>query len=109
MAPLTAALQTAMERISICRVCGNIDSCDPCTVCTDERRDASVIVVVEDVADLCALERDQVVNDRYHVLGGTLSPLDGICTHELSIDGLVTRAHAPAVNEIILALHATVD
>jgi recombination protein RecR len=109
MAPLSAALQTAMERISICRVCGNIDSRDPCTVCTDERRDASVIVVVEDVADLWALERAQVVNARYHVLGGTLSPLDGIGPQELSIDALVTRAHAPEVKEIILALNATVD
>ena len=109
MAPLSAALQTAMARISICQMCGNIDTCDPCTVCADERRDASVIVVVEDVADLWALERAQVVNARYHVLGGTLSPLDGIGPQELSIDALVTRAHAPEVKEIILALNATVD
>jgi recombination protein RecR len=109
MAPLSAALQTAMERISICAVCGNIDTCDPCTVCTDERRDASVIVVVEDVADLWALERAQVVSARYHVLGGTLSPLDGVGPQELSISALVTRAHAREVKEIILALNATVD
>jgi recombination protein RecR len=109
MAPLSAALQNAMERIVICRVCGNIDTCDPCTVCTDQRRDASVIVVVEDVADLWALERAQVVNARYHVLGGTLSPLDGIGPQDLSIDALVTRAHSPEVKEVILALNATVD
>jgi recombination protein RecR len=109
MAPLAAALKTAMERISVCRTCGNIDSSDPCTICTDQRRDGSVIVVVEDVADLWALERAQAVNARYHVLGGTLSPLDGIGPAELTIDALVTRAHAPEVKEIILALNATVD
>jgi recombination protein RecR len=109
MAPLTAALKTAMERIAVCQTCGNIDTSDPCTLCTDQRRDASVIVVVEDVADLWALERAQAVNARYHVLGGTLSPLDGVGPGELTIDALVTRAHAPEVKEIILALNATVD
>jgi recombination protein RecR len=109
MAPLTAALKTAMERIAVCGTCGNIDTSDPCTICTDPRRDGSVIVVVEDVADLWALERAQAVNARYHVLGGTLSPLDGIGPGELTIDTLVTRAHAPEVTEVILALNATVD
>jgi recombination protein RecR len=109
MAPLTAALKAAMERIAVCRTCGNIDTADPCTICTDQRRDGSVIVVVEDVADLWALERAQVVNARYHVLGGTLSPLDGVGPGELTIDALVTRAHASDVNEVILALNATVD
>jgi recombination protein RecR len=109
MAPLTAALKTAMERIAVCGTCGNIDTSDPCTLCTDPRRDGSVIVVVEDVADLWALERAQAVNARYHVLGGTLSPLDGVGPGELTIDALVTRAHAPEVKEVILALNATVD
>src|SRR6202050_2150021 len=109
MAPLAAAMHVAMERISICKVCGNIDTPNPCTVCTDERRDASVIVVVEDVADLWALERAHAVNARYHVLGGTLSPLDGIGPDDLTIDALVKRAHDPAVHEIILALNATRD
>ena len=109
MAPLAAALQTAMEKISVCKLCGNIDSQNPCAVCTDPRRDPSVIVVVEDVADLWALERAHVVNARYHVLGGTLSPLDGIGPDDLSIDALVTRAHAPEVKEVILAVNATVD
>jgi recombination protein RecR len=109
MAPLAAALETAMAKISVCRLCGNIDSQNPCTICTDDARDASVIVVVEDVADLWALERAHAINARYHVLGGTLSPLDGIGPNDLSIDALVTRAHAPEVKEIILALNATVD
>jgi recombination protein RecR len=109
MAPLAAALATAMERISICKTCGNIDTHNPCTVCADPQRDGAVIVVVEDVADLWALERAHAINARYHVLGGTLSPLDGVGPQDLSIDALVTRAHGPEVKEIILALNATVD
>ncbi|MBV8651225.1 MAG: recombination protein RecR, partial [Alphaproteobacteria bacterium] len=109
MAPLAAALEAAIKKISVCRMCGNIDSQNPCTICTDDARDATVIVVVEDVADLWALERTHVINARYHVLGGTLSPLDGIGPKDLAIDALVRRAHAPEVKEIILALNATVD
>src|SRR4051812_6491531 len=109
MAPLASAMQTALERVTVCRTCGNIDTQDPCTVCTDPRRDGSVIVVVADVADLWALERANAVDARYHVLGGTLSPLDGIGPQDLTIDALVTRAHEPQVSEVILALNATVD
>jgi recombination protein RecR len=109
MAPLAGALQTAIEKIEICRLCGNIDTQNPCTVCTDQRRDASIIVVVADVADLWALERAHAVNARYHVLGGTLSPLDGVGPQDLTIDALVSRAHADTVKEVILALNATVD
>jgi recombination protein RecR len=109
MAPLASALQTAIEKIQVCKTCGNIDTIDPCTVCTDPRRDPSVIIVVADVADLWALERAGVLNARYHVLGGTLSPLDGIGPQDLTIDALVSRAHDPAVKEIVLALNATVD
>jgi recombination protein RecR len=109
MAPLAAALQIALEKISVCRLCGNIDTQNPCTVCTDARRDPGVIVVVADVADLWALERARAINARYHVLGGTLSALDGVGPQDLSIDALVTRAHAPEVKEVILALNATVD
>jgi len=86
MTPLADALKAAIEKITICRVCGNIDSQNPCTVCTDPRRDSSVIVVVADVADLWALERANAVNARYHVLGGTLSPLDGVGPEDLTID-----------------------
>jgi len=109
MAPLAAALQTAIEKIEVCGVCGNIDTQNPCTVCTDMRRDPGIIVVVTDVADLWALERAHAVNARYHVLGGTLSPLDGIGPQDLSIDSLITRVHDAAVLEVILALNATVD
>src|SRR5499427_3718921 len=109
MAPLAAALQTAIEKISVCRICGNIDTQNPCTLCTDPRRDDSTIVVVADVADLWALERAHAINARYHVLGATLSPLDGVGPQDLTIDALVKRAHESAVTEVILALNATVD
>jgi recombination protein RecR len=109
MAPLAAALDEAIDKIAVCTVCGNIDSQNPCTVCTDPRRDAGVLVVVTDVADLWALERAHAINARYHVLGGTLSPLDGVGPEDLSIAALVTRAHDPNVREVILALNATVD
>jgi recombination protein RecR len=109
MGPLASAMQTALEKIVVCRVCGNVDSQNPCTVCTDERRDPSMIVVVADVADLWALERAGALNARYHVLGGTLSPLDGIGPQDLTIDALVSRAHDERVQEVIVALNATVD
>lgn len=109
MAPLTQALQTAMDKIVICKTCGNIDTQNPCTVCTDVKRDPAIIVAVADVADLWALERAHAVNGKYHVLGGTLSPLDGIGPQDLAIEPLVSRAHDPQVKEVILALNATVD
>jgi recombination protein RecR len=109
MAPLTAALQAALERIEICASCGAIDTRNPCAICSDPRRDSSVIIVVADVADLWALERAHALNARYHVLGGTLSPLDGVGPQDLAIDTLVSRAHAPGVAEIVLALNATVE
>lgn len=109
MAPLASALQVAIERIEVCKVCGNIDTSNPCTVCSDPRRDDSVIVVVADVADLWALERARATTGRYHVLGATLSPLDGVGPQDLSIDALVARAREPAVKEVVLALNATVD
>jgi recombination protein RecR len=109
MAPLAEAMRTALDKIQICGVCGNIDTQNPCAICADTRRDPGIIVVVADVADLWALERAHAINARYHVLGGTLSPLDGIGPQDLSLDALVSRAHEPAVTEVILALNATVD
>src|SRR6056297_238191 len=107
--PLAEATRVAAERIVPCSVCGNIDTSDPCAICADTERDVRIIVVVEDVADLWALERAGILNARYHVLGGVLSPLDGIGPEELSIAGLVARASEPGVEEIIIALNATVD
>jgi recombination protein RecR len=109
MAPLTAAMQTAFEKVEVCKLCGNIDTRNPCVICTDARRDPAIIVVVADVADVWALERAHALNARYHVLGGTLSALDGVGPQDLSIDALVSRAHDAAVTEIVLALNATVD
>jgi recombination protein RecR len=107
--PLADALREAADKIAICRVCGNIDTQQPCAICADETRDASTLCVVEDVADLWALERAKLLRCRYHVLGGTLSPLDGRGPDELSIGDLVARARNPAVREVILALNATVE
>ena len=109
MAPLGAAIQSALEKIEICKICGNIDSRNPCAICTDPRRDSTIIIVVADVADLWALERARAVNARYHVLGGTLSPLDGVGPQDLAINALIARAQDPAIAELVLALNATVD
>jgi recombination protein RecR len=107
--PLSEALQQAIAKISECPVCGNLDTVSPCGICADPRRDRSLIVVVEEVGDLWALERARVVSAQYHVLGGHLSPLDGIGPEQLNISSLISRAHAPDVKEILLALNATVE
>lgn len=111
--PLAKAAADAADKISECSICGNVDTANPCTICTDPRRDHTTIVVVEDVADLWALERAKAVNACYHVLGGTLSPLDGIGPDDLTIDKLVKRASeatgAEKPKELILAVNATVE
>ena len=109
LAPLSEAMRGASERIVVCSTCGNVDTSDPCTICADPQRDPGIIVVVEDVSDLWALERAGALNARYHVLGGVLSPLDGVRPEHLNLDRLVARAWEPAVAEILLALNATVD
>jgi len=107
--PLARALAEAAAKVRTCSTCANVDTADPCALCTDPRRDGSVICVVEAVGDLWALERTSAFAGRYHVLGGTLSALDGIGPEDLTIETLVARAADPAVSEIILALSATVD
>jgi recombination protein RecR len=109
LVPLADAMKTAVEKIVECPACGNLDTVSPCTICQDPRRDPALIVVVEDVGDLWALERAGVVNARYHVLGGHLSPLDGIGPEKLNIASLVRRAAALEVSEVLLALNATVE
>jgi recombination protein RecR len=109
MVPLAAAMTDAAAKIVVCSNCGNIDTLDPCSICRDERRDESLLLVVKDVSDLWALERSGVVQSRYHVLGGTLSALDGIGPKDLSLDRLVARAAEGVVKEVVLALDATVD
>ena len=109
MLPLAAALSAAAETMRTCSQCGNIDVTDPCAICADPRRDGTLICVVEDVADVWALERAAVYSGRYHVLGGTLSALDGRGPEELNLAGLLGRARPPAVKEVILATSATVE
>ncbi len=109
LVPLAAAMEVAVDRVVVCSRCGNIDTIDPCTICNDLRRDEAVLVVVEDVADLWALERASAINARYHVLGGALSALDGVGPDDLSIDRLVERVAEGAVREVILAVNATVE
>ncbi|MBT4890914.1 MAG: recombination protein RecR [Rhodospirillales bacterium] len=107
--PLIRALQDVHDGIVNCNTCGNIDTNDPCSVCVDQKRDKSVICVVEDVADLWALERTAVFRGHYHVLGGTLSALDGVGPEDLNIPMLVSRVRDNTVSEVVLALSATVD
>lgn len=109
LGPLSEAMKVANERIVVCSTCGNVDTADPCTICRDPRRDGTMLVVVEDVSDLWALERAGAVNAKYHVLGGVLSPLNGVRPEHLNLDRLVARASEPGVVEVLLALNATVD
>lgn len=109
LAPLAAALDDVAQKVRLCSVCGNADTCDPCTICEDGRRDSSILIVVEEVGDLWALERAGAMNARYHVLGGTLSPLDGVGPDDLNINGLVSRVAEGGISEVILAVNATVE
>ncbi|MCR4282752.1 MAG: recombination mediator RecR [Bauldia sp.] len=109
LGPLAKAMDVALATVVVCSNCGNIDTSDPCTICADPRRDQRILVVVEDVADLWALERAGALNARYHVLGGALSPLDGVGPDDLGIDRLVARVSDGGVGEVILAVNATVE
>jgi len=109
LVPLAAAMGEAVDKVRVCSTCGNVDTTDPCTVCVDPRRDVGTIIVVEDVSDIWALERAAALSARYHVLGGTLSPLDGIGPDKLNIRGLLARVAEGGVREVILAVNATVE
>ena len=107
--PLIQAMQEVATHVKTCPVCGNLDTESPCSICTSPKRDAAQICVVEDVADLWALEHADLFKGKYHVLGGVLSALDGIGPDELRIDSLLARVQSGDVHEIIMALPATVD
>jgi len=107
--PLAEALTVAADRIKTCGNCGNLDTVDPCSICADARRDGAALCVVEEVADLWAIERSGAFRGRYHVLGGVLSALDGVGPEDLNIANLIARAAAPEVSEVILATNATVE
>jgi recombination protein RecR len=109
MTPLLRALEAVNERLSTCSVCGNVDTTDPCAICIDQRRDPRMLCVVEEVADLWALDRSRLFPGRYHVLGGRLSALEGIRPEDLSINKLVGRIAAGGIDEVVLAMNATLE
>ena len=107
--PLLAALTRVSERLSTCSTCGNVDTCDPCSICSDPRRDDKQLCVVEEVADLWALDRSRLFPGRYHVLGGRLSALEGVRPEDLAIDRLIARVAAGGIDEVVLAMNATLE
>lgn len=109
MAPLLRALEAVNDRLSTCHICGNVDTIDPCGVCTDPRRDARALCVVEDVSDLWALDKSRLFPGRFHVLGGRLSALDGVRPEDLAIDSLIGRVAAGGIDEVVLAMNATLE
>ena len=109
LVPLSQAMQQAVEQVTVCSTCGNVDTIDPCTLCIDPRRDRTMICVVEEVGDLWALERAGAWSGLYHVLGGTLSAVDGVRPEDLAIASLIERAATGQIKEVVLALNATVE
>ena len=109
MRPLAKAISEAAEAVVACDVCGNLDSANPCQICSDESRQITTICVVKEVGDVWALERSGVYKGYYHVLGGLLSALDGVSPEDLRCDDLIKRASNPDVSEVILAMDATID
>ena len=106
---LIEALGAVRDRLIECQICGNVDTHDPCGICTDPRRDARALCVVEDVADLWALDRSRLFAGRYHVLGGRLSALDGVRPEDLTIGRLIERVAAGGIDEVVLAMNATLE
>jgi len=109
LGPLREALTAVDERLENCTTCGNVDTTNPCAICADPRRDQRSLCVVEEVADLWALERSRLFPGRFHVLGGRLSALEGIRPEDLAIDALVTRIEAGGIDEVVLAMNATLE
>ena len=109
LGPMALAMAEAQEKVTICSACGNVDTVDPCTLCTDVRRDRTTLCVVEEVGDLWALERAGAWNGLYHVLGGTLSAIEGVRPEDLSIGALIERAGQGELKEVVIALNATVE
>lgn len=107
--PLVAALQAVDANLATCGVCGNVDTRDPCGICTDQKRDAALLCVVEEVADLWAIDRARLFPGRYHVLGGRLSALEGVGPEDLGIDALLRRVRAGGISEVVLATNATME
>lgn len=109
LAPLVSALQLVERRLVTCSICGNIDTHDPCSVCADPRRDTEILCVVEEVADLWALDGKRLFAGRFHVLGGRLSALEGVRPEDLAIEQLVARVASGGFREVVLAMNATLE
>lgn len=109
LSPLLRALEAVEARLTSCSACGNVDTSDPCAVCLDPRRDARLLCVVEEVADLWALDRSRLFPGRYHVLGGRLSALEGVRPEDLTIDSLIGRVAKGGIDEVVLAMNATLE
>jgi recombination protein RecR len=109
LAPLLRALETVERSLSVCSTCGNVDTRDPCSVCADPRRDSRLLCVVEEVSDLWALERSHLFPGAFHVLGGRLSALEGVRPEDLAIDKLIARVSQGGIDEIVLAMNATLE
>jgi len=109
LTPLRLALERVAERLATCSVCGNVDTSDPCAVCADPRRDDRLLCVVEEVSDLWALDRSRLFPGRFHVLGGRLSALEGVRPEDLGIDRLIARVAAGGIDEVVLAMNATLE
>ena len=109
LVPLLSALEAVNTRLATCHVCGNVDTSDPCSICTDPRRDSRALCVVEEVADLWALDRSRLFPGKFHVLGGRLSALEGVRPEDLTIDALVRRVEAGGIDEVVLAMNATLE
>ena len=107
--PLLAALRQVADKLSTCSICGNVDTEDPCGICTDPRRDQRSLCVVEEVSDLWALDRSRLFPGRFHVLGGRLSALEGVRPEDLAIDSLIARVAAGGIDEVVLAMNATLE
>lgn len=107
--PLLRALERVSERLATCSICGNVDTTDPCAICSDSRRDARLLCVVEEVSDLWALDRSRLFPGLFHVLGGRLSALEGVRPEDLGIDTLVSRIAAGGIDEVVLAMNATLE
>ncbi len=109
LVPLLDALGAVAGRLTTCATCGNVDTTDPCAICADPRRDTRQLCVVEEVADLWALDRSRLFPGRFHVLGGRLSALEGVRPEDLTIDALVRRVEGGGIDEVVLAMNATLE
>ncbi len=109
LVPLLRALESVGDRLATCDICGNVDTTNPCGICADQRRDTRMLCVVEDVADLWALERSRLFPGKFHVLGGKLSALEGVRPEDLNIASLMVRIAKGGIDEVILAMNATLE